>query len=45
MTLAYATKLGFTTQKTCVKAQKIDTSLLETYDIVSASFLLQDSLG
>ncbi len=44
MTLAYAMKLGFIAQKTSVEAQKIDGSSLKTYDIVSASFLFQDSL-
>ncbi len=43
MTPAYRTKLGLTTQRTSIGAQKIDDSLLKTYDIVSASFLLQDS--
>ncbi len=38
--LVYAMKLGFTTQKTNVRAQKIDGLLLKTYGIVSASFLL-----
>ncbi len=40
---AYVTKLGLTTQKTSVGAQKIDGLSLETYGIVSASFLLKDS--
>lgn len=44
MTLIYATKLGFTTQKIGVGAQRIDSSLLKTYDMVSASFSLQNSL-
>lgn len=44
MTLAYILKLGFITQKTSVRAQKIDGSILETYDMVSASFLFKDSL-
>lgn len=44
MTLAYIVKLGFTTQKTSVKAQKIDRLSLKTYNIVSAKFLLQDNL-
>ncbi len=42
---ADVTKLGLNAQKTNVGAQKIDGSLLETYGIVSASFLLQDNLG
>ncbi len=45
MTSAYATKLGFTIWKTSIGAKKIDGSLLETYSMVPASFLLQDSLG
>ncbi len=45
MTLAYAKELSLTTQNTSVGAQKIDGSPLETYGMVSASFLLQDSLG
>ncbi len=44
MTLAYAVKLGLTTQKTSIGAQKIDGLSLETYDIASASFSLQDNL-
>ncbi len=40
MTPAYTVKLGVTTWKTSIKAQKIDGSLLETYGIVSPSFLL-----
>ncbi len=45
MSPAYATKLGLTTQKTSIRAQKINDSSLKTYDMISASFLLQDSLG
>lgn len=45
ITLAYTTKLGFIIWKTSVGAPKIKGLLLETYDIVSVSFLLQDSLG
>ncbi len=40
MTKAYATKLGFTTRKTSVGAQKINGLLLETYSMVLASFSL-----
>lgn len=40
MTPAYIVKLDLTTQKTNVGAQKIDDSLLKTYDIVLARFLL-----
>ncbi len=45
MTPAYATKLGLTTQKTSVKAQKIHGLPLETYGMASARFSIQDSLG
>ena len=45
MTLAYTAQLGLTTWKTSIGAQKINGLPLETYKMVSASFLLQDSLG
>lgn len=44
MAPAYAVRLGFTTQKTSVRAQKIDSLTLETYGMVSASYSFQDSL-
>ncbi len=44
MTPAYIAELGLTTQKTSIKAQKIDGLPLETYSMVSARFLLQDNL-
>ncbi len=44
MTPAYAVKLGLTTRKISVGAQKIDGSPLETHDMTSAKFSLQDSL-
>ncbi len=44
MTPAYAKKLGLTTRKTSIGAQKIDGSPLETYGMVLASFSLKDSL-
>ncbi len=44
MTLAYVAELGLTTQKTSVRAQKIDGLSLETYSMALASFSLQDSL-
>ena len=44
MTPAYTRQLDLTTQKTSVGAQKIDSLSLETYEMISASFLLQDSL-
>ncbi len=40
MTPAYAAKLGLTTRKTSVGAQKIDGSPLETHDMTLAKFLL-----
>ncbi len=45
MTLVYVAKLGLTTRKTSLEAQKIDGSPLETHGMTSAKFLLQDSLG
>ncbi len=44
MTPAYATKLGLTIRKISVKAQMIDGLPLKTYGMVSARFLLPDSL-
>lgn len=38
MISGYAAKLGFTTQKTSVQAQKIDALPLETYGIVLDRF-------
>lgn len=43
MNPAYATKLGFTTRKTNVGAQKIDGLPLGTHNMVSAVFSLQGS--
>ena len=45
ITLAYAKPLGFWTWKTDVGAQKINNSLLATYEIVIAAFLIKDKLG
>ena len=45
MTLSYIANLGLTTQKTSIGAQKIDDSLLKTYDMILACYLLQDSLA
>ncbi len=45
MTLAYAVKLGLAIRKTNVGAQKIDGSILVTYEMVIAGFSLQDKLG
>lgn len=44
MTLAYTIKLDFINKKINVRAQKINDSSLKIYSIVSANFLLQDSL-
>ncbi len=44
MTPTYTAKLGLTTGKTSVGAQKIDGLPLETHDMASARFSLQDSL-
>ncbi len=43
MTLAYAAKLGLITQKTSVKAQKIDGLPLKTHGMTSARFSIQNS--
>ena len=40
MTLAYTTKLDFITRKTNIGSQKIDGSLLNTYDMALAKFSL-----
>ena len=45
MALVYAKNLGLWTQKTDVRAQKIDGSLLETYKIVIAAFQVKDELN
>lgn len=45
MTPNNAIKLGFTTQKTSVRSQRINSLPLELYVMVSASFLRQNSLG
>lgn len=44
MTSDYTIELALTTQKTSVAAQKIDGLLLETYDMASIRFLVQDNL-
>lgn len=41
MTPAFAAKLGLITQKTSIRAQKIDGSILMTYSIALASFCLR----
>ena len=45
MPQGFVAKIGFTPRSTNVDAQKIDSSPLEIYGIVSAEFLLPDSLG
>ena len=42
MTPAYAKQLGFQVQKTDVKAQKINGSLLKTFEMVIANFQIKD---
>ena len=43
--LAYASKLGLWIQVTDVKAQKIDGSLLQTFQIIITGFQVEDKLG
>ena len=45
MSPAYAKKLGFKTQKTNVGAQKIDGSVLETFEMVIADFQVENEGG
>ena len=45
MTLAYAKKLGFRTQKTDVRAQKIDRSSLDIFEIVIVGFQILNKQG
>ena len=45
MTPAYTKQLGLWIQRTNVKAQKIDSSSLATYEIVIAAFQVKDKLG
>lgn len=44
MTQAYALKLGLKLRRTDVRAQMIDGSTLETFEMVLASFQLEDSV-
>lgn len=44
MTPVYVAKIGFTIQEISIIAQKVDSLLLKIYDMVSAKFLLQNSL-
>lgn len=43
MILVYAAKLGIRPKPTNIGAQKIDGLALETHNMISACFLLQDS--
>lgn len=45
MTPAYASKLGLQVRQTHVSAQKINSSILETFGMVLASFQVEDKLG
>ena len=45
MTPTYAKQLGFQVQKIDVKARKIDSSLLWTFEMVIAGFQVEDKLG
>ena len=45
MTPAYDKQLGFRTQRIDIRAQKIDGSLLATYEMVIAVFQVKDKLG
>ena len=45
MTPAYTLKLGLVTPKIDIGVQKIDGSVLTTYEMVIAGFSLQDKLG
>ncbi len=45
MTLTYTKELGFTTQESSIRTQKIDGLPLETYGMASARFSISDNLG
>ena len=45
MTPAYASKLGLRVHRINIGAQKIDSSTLETFGMVLASFQVEDKLG
>ena len=45
ITLAYAKQISLRTQKTDLRAQKIDGSLLATYGMVIAAFQVKNKLG
>ena len=45
ITLAYAKQLGLQVRKTDVATQKIDSSSFQTFEMVIASFQIEDKLG
>lgn len=45
MTPVFIAKLGLKMRKTSIDAQKINSSVLETYKMALTDFSLQDSLG
>ena len=45
MILAYASKLSLIVYHTNFKAEKIDSSILETFEMVLANFQVEDKLG
>ena len=45
MSCAYIEKLSFKTQKTNVRAQKIDSSILQTFEMVITNFQVEDKGG
>lgn len=44
MTLAYKSKLGFKVNHTNIKAQKIEDSTFNTFEMIFASFQIEDKL-
>lgn len=44
MTLIYMSKLGFSAQYTNVKTQKIVSSIFQTFEMILASFQIEDKL-
>lgn len=45
ITLGFASKLGFKIRYTNIGAQKIDYSIFETFEMVLASFQIEDQFG
>ena len=45
MSLAYVKRLGLKARKTNVGAQKIDSSALEIFGMVTADFQIEDKVG